>query len=166
MRKGNIISLFILFTGLFFAATLSAQITYRNLPEFPAFKLKDSKGETFSTVSVLKKDKPVVLIYFSPTCHHCQTQTTDITSNIKLFKDAQFLFVTSYPPSDYQPFLDEYAIEKFSNISFGYDYTYSLVKFLELESLPGVFVYDKNHQFKKAFDTNIRTKNLYSAIFE
>ncbi len=166
MRKNGTTFLFLLFAGLFLGGQIEAQINYRNLPEFPAFKLKDTKGTVFSTTAVLKKDKPTVLIYFSPTCHHCQTQTTDITSNIKLFKDVQFLFVTSYPPQDYQPFLNEYAIEKFSNITFGYDSSYAMVRFLELESLPGVFVYNKDHQFKVNFNTNIRTKNLYSAIFE
>lgn len=166
MNKNVISVLFLGWVFLFAGMQLQAQITYKNLPEFPAFKLMDSKGASFSTVSVLKKDKPTVLIYFSPTCHHCQTQTTDITSNIKLFKDVQFLFVTSYPPQDYQPFLNEYALEKFPNIMFGYDSTYALVRFLELESLPGVFIYDGKHQLKINYDTNIRTKNLYSAIFE
>ena len=143
-----------------------AQVTFRTLTEFPAFKLKDAQGEIFTTTKVLKKDKPTVIIYFSPTCKHCQHQTEDITGNIKVFKDVQFLMVTSYPPEDYKSFLDTYAIERFSNITFGYDPDFKLGGFLDLETLPGVFVYDKNGQLKNYHTTNLKPQKLYSAIFE
>lgn len=143
-----------------------AQVTYKNLPEFPAFKLKDVNGEEFTTTKVLKKDKPTVIIYFSPTCSHCQHQTEDITGNIKIFKDVQFLMVTSYPPEDYKTFLETYAIAKFGNITFGYDPEFRLGGFLDLESLPGVFIYDGKGQLKNHYETNLKPQKLYSAIFE
>jgi thiol-disulfide isomerase/thioredoxin len=149
-----------------FNGTLFAQITYRQLPEFPGYKLLNSDSVVFNSLSVLKPQKPTVIIYFSPTCHHCQSQATDITSNMNVFKDVQFLFVTSYPAADTRPFLSEYAIEKFKNITFGYDPQFAMGRFFELKSLPGVFIYDKNKQFKKAFETNVKPEKLYAAIFE
>ena len=143
-----------------------AQLNFRTLPEFPAFKLKGSDGQVFTTTAVMQKNKPTVVIYFSPTCHHCQTQVQDITSNMKTFKDARFLLVTSYGEQDTRPFLDEYAIEKFPNIRFGYDTSYAMRRFFLLESMPGIFIYDKQGKFKRDFDTNVRPQTLYAAIFD
>jgi cytochrome oxidase Cu insertion factor (SCO1/SenC/PrrC family) len=147
-------------------SAVQAQVTFRTLTEFPAFKLKNARGEVFTTTQVLKKDKPTVIIYFSPTCKHCQQQTEDITGNIKVFKEVQFLMVTSYPPEDYKSFLETYAIERFDNITFGYDPDFKLGGFLDLETLPGVFVYDKNMQLKNHYTTNLKPQKLYSAIFD
>jgi thiol-disulfide isomerase/thioredoxin len=156
----------ILLAILLFNGSLLAQITYRQLHEFPGYKLLNSDSVVFNSLSVVKPQKPTVIIYFSPTCHHCQSQATDITSNMNVFKDVQFLFVTSYPAADTKSFLSEYAIEKFKNITFGYDPQFAMGRFFELKSLPGVFIYDKNKQFKKAFETNVKPEKLYAAIFD
>ena len=157
----------ILLTFLQFCSSgLSAQPLFKRLPDFPSFRLMSSDGTSFSSTDILKKNKPSVVIYFSPTCHHCQTQTQDLTSNMKSFKEVQFLFVTAYPPADTNPFLNEYAIEKFSNIRFGYDSSFSMGSFYELKSLPGVFIYDKQGKLKNHFDTNVKPEKLYAAIFD
>jgi cytochrome oxidase Cu insertion factor (SCO1/SenC/PrrC family) len=152
--------------GFFFIQNGFGQINFKTYPTLPAYKLVSSSGETFTSSSILQKKSPLVVIYFSPTCSHCQQQAEDITSNMNQFKDAQFLFVTSYPQSDTKPFLNQYAIEKFKNITFGYDSTFSMGKFYLLESLPGIFIYNKNGELKTFFSTNVKPANLYAAIFE
>ena len=146
------------------AGPVSGQISFRSLPDFPAFKLIDSEGKVFTSTQVQKRKRPTVVVYFSPTCHHCQSQTLDITSNMKLFKDVQFLFVTSYPEADTKTFLSEFALEKFSNIRFGYDTAFAMGRFFELKSLPGVFIYNEEGKFVKAFETNIKPETLKEAI--
>jgi cytochrome oxidase Cu insertion factor (SCO1/SenC/PrrC family) len=141
-----------------------SQVSYKTLTEFPAFKLKNSGNKIFTSTEVLKKNRPTVVVYFSPTCHHCQAQALDITGNMKLFKDVQFLFVTSYPEADTKSFLDEYAIEKFSNIRFGYDTAFAMGSFFMLKSLPGLFIYNKEGKFVRDFDTNLRPEMLKEAL--
>lgn len=155
---------FIVLFGIFFGLNCFAQVSYKTLPEFPAFKLKSSGEKIFTSTEVQRKNKPTVVVYFSPTCHHCQTQALDITGNIKLFKDVQFLFVTSYPEADTKPFLDEYAIEKFPNIRFGYDTAFAMGKFYMLKSLPGIFIYNKEGVFVRDFDTNVKPEILKDAL--
>lgn len=157
---------YLLLVMMLFTSALIAQITYKQLPEFPGFKLHNSDSVVFNSLSVVKPKKPTVVIYFSPTCHHCQSQAVDITSNMNVFKDVQFLFVTSYSAADTEPFLRDYAIEKFKNITFGYDPHFNMGRFFDLKSLPGVFIYDESRQFKKAFETNVKPEKLYTAIFD
>jgi thiol-disulfide isomerase/thioredoxin len=155
-----------LFFLLYLPYSLEGQVNFKSLPEFPAFKLTSSQGKTFTSTMAAKVQKPTVVVYFSPTCSHCQTQTTDITSNMGLFKGVQFLFVTAYPVNDTKPFLNDYAIERFDNIIFGYDSTFAMGRFFELKSLPGIFIYGKDKQLKSYFETNIKAEKLYSAIFD
>lgn len=157
--------LFVL-AGFFLFQNVSGQINFKTFPTLPAYKLVNSNGETFTSTSVQRKNVPTVVVYFSPTCSHCQHQAEDITSNMTQFKEAQFLFVTSYPAADTKPFLNQYAIEKFKNIAFGYDSTFAMGQFFLLESLPGVYIYDKKGIFKTFFNTNVKPANLYAAIFE
>ena len=152
--------------GFFLFQNGFGQINFKTYSSLPSYKLVSSSGDTFTSSSVLQKNTPTVVIYFSPTCHHCQQQTEDITSNIKQFKDVRFLFVTSYPEADTKPFLNQYAIEKFKNITMGYDSTFAMGRFYLLESLPGIFIYDKKGELKTFFSTNVKPANLYAAIFE
>lgn len=143
-----------------------AQISFKTLKEFPAFKLTGTNGEVFTTTEVVKKNKPTVIIYLSPTCKHCQKQMEDITGNMKTFKDVQFLVVTAYPPEDTQAFLADYAVERFPNIRFGYDPEFKMGRFFELDGVPGVFIYNKERILHRFFDTNVKPQKLYSAIYE
>jgi cytochrome oxidase Cu insertion factor (SCO1/SenC/PrrC family) len=156
--------------GLFFLCYLpyssNGQVNFKSLSEFPAYKLTSSQGKIFTSTMATKNQKPTAVVYFSPTCHHCQTQTTDITSNMAMFKGVQFLFVTAYPVNDTKPFLNDYAIERFDNIIFGYDSTFAMGRFFELKSLPGIFIYGKDKQLKAYFETNVKAEKLYSAIFD
>lgn len=158
-----IILVFTFFVG---QPPLFSQLTFKQLSEFPAFKLVSSEGKIFTSTAAIKDKKPTVVVYFSPTCHHCQTQTTDITSNMNLFKGVQFLFVTAYKPRDTESFLSEYGIEKFGNIKFGYDSAFGMGRFFDLKSIPGVFIYGKDRQLKAHFETNLKPGKLYSAIFD
>jgi thiol-disulfide isomerase/thioredoxin len=160
----TLISFFII---LFCIAGISQSAPlFKLLPDFPSFPLVASDGSKFSSTAAVKKNKPTVVVYFSPTCHHCQAQASDITSNIKTFSGVQFLFVTNYPPQDTRAFLNEYAIGKFSNITFGYDSTFSMGSFFDLKSLPGIFIYDEKAKLKGHFETNVKPEKLYMAIFE
>ncbi len=152
--------------GVFVFQCAFSQINFKTYNTFPAYKLVNSNGETFTSSSIQKANLPTVVVYFSPTCSHCQQQAEDITSNMSQFKDVQFLFVTSYPQSDTKPFLDQYAIEKFKSITFGYDSTFAMGRFYLLESLPGIFIYNKKGELKTFFNTNIKPANLYAAIFD
>jgi cytochrome oxidase Cu insertion factor (SCO1/SenC/PrrC family) len=149
---------------IWFSSPIFSQINYKSLPDFPSFNLISSEGKTFRSTEVQKKNKPTVVVYFSPTCHHCQTQTSDITSNIKQFKEVQFLFVTPYPESETKFFLSEFAIERFSNIRFGYDPNYVMARFFEIQSWPGIFIYNIEGKLAKAFDTNIKPETLKETL--
>jgi peroxiredoxin len=156
---------------LFMSVQLLAQdsnranvVTYKTLRSFPSFQLFALDSSKFYSTAVLEKNEPTVLIYFSPTCSHCQHQAEEITSHIKEFKGVKFLMVSSYSLQEIRQFSETYAIDKFPNIKLAHDANASLVKFYEIKSLPGIFVYDKKAKFKTLFPTNVKAGELLSAL--
>src|SRR4051794_12946729 len=77
-----------------------AVLTYKTYTSFPAFPLLTLDSTRFNTSSLRGKNEQIVVIYFSPTCSHCQHQAEEITSHMKDFKDVKFLMVSSYALSE------------------------------------------------------------------
>ncbi len=121
-------------------------------------------SSTFVMSESAKKKKPTVIIVFSPTCGHCQHQAEEITSHMQALKDINFLFCTAYPMPDMREFISHYGLEKFPNITAAHDYGFMLNTFYKINSLPGIFVYDKKGKLKTRFETNVTAQNLVDAI--
>lgn len=158
---------------LFFYFSASAQkipnprpVTFRSFTSFPAFPLYALDSSRFNSISVLNKKEPVVIIYFSPTCSHCQHQVEEITSHMNDFKTVKFLLVSSYAMQDIKEFVNNYALSHFPNFTVGSDPGFSMGQFFEVRSLPGVFVYNKNGKYKTHFETNVLAPTLIKAIRE
>jgi len=141
-----------------------APITYKNYKYLPAYKLRALDSTEILSTVVLHKKHESLIIYFSPTCSHCQHQAEEITSHIKDLQDVNILMVSSYPLSEIRTFAETYAINKFPNITLAYDPTYSLGHFFEISSLPGIYIYDKKGEFKKNFATNQKIETLLAAL--
>src|SRR6478736_2005107 len=97
--------LFILFavTGLL---TGKAQTAPNNTPEppylvnpiVPPFHLLKVDSSTWLTKNDIKKNRQVLIIFFSPDCDHCKHQMKDILADFSGFKDIEIIMAT------YQPF--------------------------------------------------------------
>jgi peroxiredoxin len=139
-------------------------VNYKTIPSFPAFPLLKTDSSKFNSVSVYQKGESAVVIYFSPTCSHCQHQAEEITGRIKDFKNVQILMVSSYSLEEIRQFVDAYGLDHFKNITVGHDPGFNMGAFFELKSLPGIFVYDKKGKLKKHFETNVKANDLLEAI--
>jgi thiol-disulfide isomerase/thioredoxin len=138
----------------------AATITYKNYKEVPAFNLLDLNGNKFSSGSVQQKGKSLVVVYFSPLCGHCLEFTENLTSNLKKFKQVQFLFVSAYPLDDIKTFAITRGLHKMPQFRVGQDPDFNMGRFYELKEIPAIFVYSKNGKFKKSFDSKVKIENL------
>jgi peroxiredoxin len=145
-------------------STKKAAITFKTYTSFPAFPLMALDSTKFNSISVPVKNQPLVVVYFSPTCSHCQHQAEEITSHMSDFKNVKFLMVSSYSIPEIKEFAATYAISHFQNITLAQDPNFAMGQFFELRSLPGIYVYDKKGLFKKQFETNVLADVLWNAI--
>ena len=135
-------------------------ITYKNYKEVPAFNLLDLNEKKFSSGSVQQKGKSLVVVYFSPMCGHCLEFTENLTSQLKKFKQVQFLFVSAYPMNDIKTFAITRGLNKMPQFKIGQDPDFNMGRFYELKEIPAIFVYSKNGRFKKSFDSKVKIEDL------
>jgi thiol-disulfide isomerase/thioredoxin len=135
-------------------------ITYKTYKEVPACSLLDLNGNKFASGSVQQKGKSLVVVYFSPLCGHCLEFTENLTSNLKKFKQVQFLFVSAYPLEDIKTFAITRGFQKMPQFKVGQDPDFNLGRFYELKEIPAIFVYSKSGKFKKSFDAKLKMEDL------
>lgn len=141
----------------------AATLTYRNFNEVPAFPLLDLEGKKFSSGSVRPKGKTLVVVYFSPTCSHCIEFTEQLTSQLKSFRNTQFLYVSAYPLEEIKTFAITRGFHKMSNFRVGQDPEFNMGRFYELKEIPGVFVYSKEGKLTRSFDSKLKMEDLVAA---
>ncbi len=89
------------------------------------------------------KDKPLLLIFFSPDCDHCKHETEEIIKNIQKFKGIQIVMATTQPFNDMKAFAAKYKLAN-HGITVGRDIAYVMPPYYEMKNLPYLAFYDKN----------------------
>lgn len=112
------------------------------------FKIQMLSGQQF-TYQQLQKDKPVVLVYFSPTCDHCKNFTKALLQHEKELASKQIVMVTYLPVAELKPFIDSFHLDKYPNIKVGTEgYTFIVQKYYNVQRFPFVVLYDKQIQLE------------------
>jgi peroxiredoxin len=145
-------------------STRQEPFTYKSYASIPAFPLLALDSSKFSSISVVNKKESLIIMYFSPTCSHCQHQAEEMTSHMKELKNVKILMVSAYPLEEMRQFNNDYGLTHFSNIKLGNDPEFSMGRFFDLKSLPGIFIYGKDGKLKKWFETNVKIEDLVAAL--
>jgi len=157
--------LFLLFAGITFSACSQDGPPNKNIPPYRIL----NTDSTYSTPANLKKNIPVMIIYFAPDCPHCQHLTRDITKHIKDFGNTQIVMITFVDPARQfkaiTKFVKDYQLKKYPNITVGTEgYTYLVQKFYQVRTTPYEAVYDKTHQLTATFAKIPEVGDLVKAI--
>ncbi len=86
-----------------------------NSQTLPSFTIHETNGTIINSRSLIK-NKPIVLIYFSPDCEHCTTLLRNVFSNIAQFKKATIVLVSFLPIADVAAFEKNYHTSQYKNI--------------------------------------------------
>lgn len=165
--KTILLAVFILFnlSGLAQNDTMPKKLPpFMQLPEVPSYKILLMDSSTFAYKYQLKKNRPVVVIWFNPDCEHCQQETKWITDSMKLLKNIQFIFASYSKFEELKKFYNEYGLSKFENIIYGRDVQYQLPRFYELKYTPYVAAYDKDWKLIRVFEGGTTVEKL-AALF-
>lgn len=110
----------------------------------PPFKIMLSNGKIY-TAGNLPKEKPVVLIYFSPDCGHCQNLMTDFFKKTDQFKKAEVVMITFKPLDEVKNFEHSYPTSKYPNIIVGSEVeTFYLRMYYKLAHIPFTALFNKH----------------------
>jgi len=147
---------------LFAEAQQDTAAPYKRFPTVPPISLLQSDS------SLLTKDKlkkgPVIVMYFSPSCDHCQHQIKEMMGRIDDFKHVQFVLATYQPFDEMVHFISEYGLDKHANIKVGRDTKFTLPPFYNIKSLPYLALYDKKGNLITTYQGNVGVETLLKAF--
>ena len=131
--------------------------------QLPTAVLQTTSGGSFQFSSI-PQGKPVVLMFFSPTCPHCQEETAEITAHANLNDEAAIVMVSTFDRQSLSQYVDQYKLDQFGNIRVVRDFGGSLFTQYGVQSVPFTIVYDGSHQMVKAFRGKTSADKLYTAV--
>ena len=166
MKRGMvaILSLF-----LFYAVKAQTPVNvpdppYVKNPGLPPFSLLEVDSIHYITNNNLKKNRKVLIMFFSPECEHCKHQMRDILDNFSQFKDIQIVMATFQPFNEMKAFYTYFRIGDHANIHMGRDEHYMLPPFFRMQSLPYLALYDKKGQLIAHFEGNQKIDTIMNAF--
>lgn len=130
----------------------------------PSFDINTVPDSSFYRSENLKKNTPFMMMFFSPDCEHCQKQIKELLAYKKELKDLQIVMVSALPYKESKNFYDEYGLAAMPNIKMGTDPSYKLRQIYRLQTMPAMYVYDKNGTLAKAFVGNIGVPFILDAV--
>ncbi|MEP6684518.1 MAG: redoxin domain-containing protein [Parafilimonas sp.] len=111
---------------------------------FPVFNLKLTDSSIFKSASI-KKGKPAMVIYFSPTCDHCQIFISELLKNMQSFKNYKIILVTYVDISEVKKFEEDYHLKDYKNVIAGTEGADFIVRyFYNVSTFPFTALYNKN----------------------
>jgi len=141
--KMKLILLFFCFASLSAQSQTQPDPPYKRFPTVPPLKLLLTDSSTIFTDKDLKKNTPLFIILFSPDCEHCKKETEELIDKIDSFKNIQIVMATFMPVGDIKKFYDNYNLDRFSNITVGYDMQHMLSTYYRISYTPFLAFYDK-----------------------
>ncbi len=156
---------------LFFVVSLHAQDSNKNkwIPPFRILKT----DSVYITPAYLKKNKPVMIIYFAPDCTHCLHFTYDLKDAMdkeikqhgKTLRNTQIVMVTFAMLQSIQVFYKDLGLAKYPNIIVGTEgYTYLVQRFYQVKTTPYIAVYNRGGQLIQAFEKVPKISELLAAL--
>ena len=131
---------------------------------FPSFEMLLADSTTRLNTSTIKEGQPIVLLYFSPDCEHCQKETESILQHMSAMKDAQFYFVTNDPFDRLKDFKGYYKLDKYPNIILGRDEQFFLLRHFKGIYPPYLVLYDRQKRQRAAYQGDTPVDTIISFV--
>jgi peroxiredoxin len=130
------------------------------IPEFSILK----PDSTWFTNKQLPANKPLVIIYFSPDCGHCQMAAQEFVKDMDKLKNVELVWVSFHTPQQIEEFAEAYKLKQFSNVVLGRDPNYKIPVFYKIQFTPFMAVYDKKGTFLNAYPQGTTPEEIAKLI--
>lgn len=131
---------------------------YKKVKGWPPLVLTQLDKKEFTSRDL--KEKPTIIMFFSPECDHCKHQMTDMMNRFKDFSKIQLVLATYQPEEEMAGFQTYYQLQKYSNIRMGRDSKFLLPPFYRIRSLPFLALYNKKGELLKTFEGNVKVDTI------
>jgi thioredoxin-related protein len=128
------------------------QAPYKRFPTLPPIQLLLGDSTSKFTKDALPKDKPVMVMLFSPDCSHCQHTAEELLKYREALKDIQIVMATMHSLSDMNAFVSKYRLRELPNLTIGKDIYYLLAPFYAVRNLPYMAFYNAKGDLLSTFE--------------
>ncbi|MBS1729374.1 MAG: hypothetical protein JSS67_01210 [Bacteroidetes bacterium] len=138
-------------TSVFSQETFDTIPPYQKDSTFPHFMLLQTDS-TWFLENQLPRDKPVVIIYFSPTCGHCQLTANEFKRQSQDLQNIFFVWASYSPMDEIKTFAQNFDLLYHPNIRIGRDPNYIIPAYFRVKYTPFIAVYNLHGKIIKTFE--------------
>ena len=132
--------------------------------KLPPFRMMQVNGKVFKAED-LPMEKPIIIIYFSPECDHCDKLMKELVKQTEGLKKASIAMITYLPVEKVLDFEKTYSLKKYSNIYAGTEgNSFFLRNYYKLTEMPFAALYSKNGDFIKSYNKEIDLVDLLTRL--
>lgn len=146
--------------SIFFSILVLANATCAQTRKLPPFRMMQANGQVFKAES-LPAGKPILLVYFSPECDHCQVFMKEFFKKGKDFSKTSVVMLTFTPVDKLAQFNKEHKTSAYSNIFSGTEGMKFFVRnYYNIMQMPFAALHDKNGNLIKTYSRDIPLKEV------
>jgi thioredoxin-related protein len=136
---------------------------FKRFPVVPPITLLKSDN-TVITKERLKKNQPLILMFFSPECHHCTKQIEDMLARMDDLRKVHIVLATYRSMEELVSFQKKYKLANYPNIECGRDTKYFIQPFYKVRNLPYLALYDKKGSLITTYEGNVTVDKLVESL--
>lgn len=139
----------------------------KDMMHIPHFHILTTDSVMITSAN-LKKNTPVMIIYFSPDCGHCQRMMYELKPKLNELKRIQVVMVTwskDYDIRAIREFKRDYGLKDYPNFIIGTEsYTMFVQKYFDVKSTPFIAVYDRKGNLSTTIPKMPKTSEILAAV--
>ncbi|MCF3108844.1 hypothetical protein LL912_08650 [Niabella sp. CC-SYL272] len=150
--------------GIIFLFTIIAITADAQSGKLPPFRMIQANGQLFKAQQ-LPMGKPILLVYFSPGCDHCEKLLQQMRKHRQHLEKLSVVLITYWPVKDVAAFVKQFSLQQYSNFYIGTEGNSFFVRsYYHLEKLPFMALFTKNGALVTQYHSEHGWNNLLQQI--
>jgi len=147
------------------APVVAERTDYREInAPLPPFRVVTPDGKMI-TPENMKNDANLLVMFFNPTCEHCEDMTLEMEKHIYLFKKTKVLLVAgSNMASSLGDFIKALKVDQYPTLQPSLDSSKFIDKTFNYNGLPQINVYDHDRKLIRTFNSITTIDSLKAYI--
>lgn len=139
---------------------MTTHILHAQKGKLPPFKMMRTNGKVFSAQD-LPMGKPILIVYFSPDCDHCEKMLKDFFKQSASFQKASVVFVTYLSVDKVSKFEKDYNFTNYPNMYAGTEgTTFFMRNYYKIMDMPFTALYAKDGNMVISYEREVNLKLL------
>ena len=156
----------VLFSFVAYGQVDSTTPPFKKYPTLPPIHLLLGDSTTKYTKDQVPKNKPVLVMLFSPECSHCQYTAEEMVKRKEELKHIHIVMATTLPLYKMNEFMKTYGLNSMDNVVAGRDHYYMLPSFYAIHNLPYMAFYNKKGNLIKGFEGSMPLERVLQTFKE